>query len=299
MLEVVVMVLMSIIGGCFLVEMFIVRPNWGAVAWGFLPIDATKLMFDEHALLSALGIIGATVMPHNLYLHSSIVQHRLPLEEEEAVEQGRRSDPEEQSSLSTIINYATADSTVALFFAMFINAAILITAAAAFNSRGRTDVTKIEDASELMRAWLGPASSILFGLALLAAGQSSTVTGTMAGQIVFEGHLRMRMKPWLRRLITRVVAVLPALLIIWIAGEDSVDKLLIYSQVILSFQLPFAIIPLIIFAFNPTVTTDEKVKTYWSERSRGWEGVLKITSCLIAGLLIVLNVLFLFIATGK
>jgi manganese transport protein len=107
------------------------------------------------------------------------------------------------------------------------------------------------------------------------------------------------MKPWLRRLITRVVAVLPALLIIWIAGEDSVDKLLIYSQVILSFQLPFAIIPLIIFAFNPTVTTDEKVKTYWSERSRGWEGVLKITSCLIAGLLIVLNVLFLFIATGK
>ena len=306
MLEVFVIVLMSIIGGCFMVELFIVKPDWGAVAYGFMPFSATKLMLDREALFSALGIIGATVMPHNLYLHSSIVQHRLEetdhdgdnvtdMDVEEALKKGTTTMP--TTSLSSIINYATADSTIALFFAMFINAAILVTAAAAFHARGRHDVQHIEDASALMREWLGPASAILFGLALLAAGQSSTVTGTMAGQIVFEGHLRMQMKPWLRRLVTRVVAIVPALFIILLAGRDSINEMLIYSQVILSFQLPFAIVPLIVFAFYPapsTVEADPHVAAFWAQRRKSrWETPLFVVSAIITITLVVLNVLFL------
>lgn len=293
-LEALVMVLMSVVGVCFLVELVLVRPDWKAVALGFLP-RSTELFTDKDALFSALGIIGATVMPHNLYLHSSIVKYRLPqplstfvsddsdveddLDEEVGVADVAEADVEvadvaeadvvaataplqttnqndsethEQlywQSLKNIIKYNTLDTCIALFFALLINAAILIVSAAAFNARGKTDVKHIEDASSLMRDWLGPAASVLFGAALLAAGQSSTVTGTLAGQIVFEGFLRMRMKPWLRRIVTRVVAIVPAVMIIAVAGEDSVNQLLLYSQVVLSFQLPFAIIPLILFAF--------------------------------------------------
>jgi manganese transport protein len=281
---------MSIIGLCFIVELFIVKPVWSQVAYGFLPFSSAQLMFDQHALFSALGIIGATVMPHNLYLHSAIVQHRLPKEDLEE----SQLDEDSPSTLATIIKYTTADSTIALFLAMFINAAILIVGAAAFHARGKTDVQHIEDASALMREWLGPMSAALFGCALLAAGQSSTVTGTMAGQIVFEGHLQMQMKPWLRRLVTRAVAIVPAVLIILIAGADSVNTLLIYSQVILSFQLPFAIIPLTIIAFTPLPTTDPALHEYWNSRKTScWESLLKLAACLIAALLVMLNVLYL------
>ncbi|PJF17416.1 Divalent metal cation transporter MntH [Paramicrosporidium saccamoebae] len=304
-LEGLVIVLMSVIGLCFVVELFIVKPVWSQVAYGFLPFSSARLMFDKHALFSALGIIGATVMPHNLYLHSAIVQHRLP--KEENVEEPKlddrmrlnepQLDEDSPSTLATIINYTTADSTIALFLAMFINAAILIVGAAAFHARGQTDVQHIEDASALMREWLGPLSAALFGCALLAAGQSSTVTGTMAGQIVFEGHLQMQMKPWLRRLVTRAVAIVPAVLIILVAGADSINTLLIYSQVILSFQLPFAIIPLTIFAFTPLPTTDPALREYWSDRKTSrWEPLLKMSAGLIALLLVVLNVLYLFTA---
>lgn len=310
LLELVVMALMTIIGGCFLIELFIVRPNWLSVAYGFLPIQASRLLLDRHALFSALGIIGATVMPHNLYLHSSIVKYNLVESTKEDVEDPASSTGgNAKDSLESMINYATADSTIALFFALFINAAILITAAAAFHSRGQRDVQHIEDASALMRAWLGPAAAILFGLALLAAGQSSTVTGTVAGQIVFEGHLQMRLSPWLRRLITRAVAIVPALLIILVLGANSINRLLIYSQVILSFQLPFAIIPLIIFVFTspreqtraeggpPSTSIDPKVVAYWESRRRSrWEVPLKVLSILIAGLLVVLNIMFLVVS---
>lgn len=323
-LEVIVIALMTVIGGCFLIELFIVRPNWLAVAYGFLPIQASRLLLDRHALFSALGIIGATVMPHNLYLHSSIVKYNLVDSTKEDLEDPPGSTPSDRpkDSLESMINYATADSTIALFFALFINAAILITAAAAFHSRGQLDVQHIEDASALMRAWLGPAAAILFGLALLAAGQSSTVTGTVAGQIVFEGHLRMRLSPWLRRLITRTVAIVPALLIILVFGANSINRLLIYSQVILSFQLPFAIIPLIIFVFTSpkeqgqkqeqeqghahgpegeplpqTTPIDPKVAAYWEGRRRSrWEMPLKVISSLIAGLLVILNIMFLVVS---
>lgn len=320
LLEGLVIVLMSVIGVCFLVELFIVKPDWGAVAYGFLPFSAARLMLDKSALFSALGIIGATVMPHNLYLHSSIVQHRLGIHDQVSLGTGHVNsnvnanandstlDPkststgpkEENLSLSSIINYATADSTVALCFALFINAAILITAAAAFHSRGRHDVQHIEDASALMRDWLGRASAVLFGLALLAAGQSSAVTGTMAGQIVFEGHLKMRMKPWLRRLLTRIVAIVPALFIILVVGRNSINEMLIYSQVVLSFQLPFAIIPLIIFAFTPatdTYETDPLVAEFWAQRRKSrWETPLFIASTIITVTLVMLNILFLITA---
>lgn len=300
-LEMIVIGLMSVVGACFFVELFIVKPNWADVAYGFLPITSTRLLFDSHALFSSLGIIGATVMPHNLYLHSSIVKHRL--EKEYSPQDSIESPPSLQppkTSLSSIINYATADSTLALFFALLINSAILITAAAAFHTRGKLDVQHIEDASNLMRDWLGPASAVLFGCALLAAGQSSTVTGTVAGQIVFEGHLQMRLAPWLRRLVTRVVAIVPALLIILWVGADSVNELLIYSQVILSFQLPFAIIPLIVFAFSPTHSTDPEVYKYWESRKTSMvERPLKAVSWLIASVLIILNVLFLVTTVGQ
>lgn len=320
-LEAIVIVLMTIIGLCFMVELFLVKPVWSEVAYGFLPFSAARLIFDKGALFSALGIIGATVMPHNLYLHSSIVQHRMAAVEgeERDLEEGEEVEEEGEelkaslaqphikddktatsNKLQSIINYATADSTLALFFALFINAAILIVGSAAFHARGQTNVQYIEDASALMRAWLGPGSAILFGLALLAAGQSSTVTGTMAGQIVFEGHLQMRLRPWLRRLITRMVAIAPAIIIILWVGSEGINELLIYSQVILSFQLPFAIIPLTIFAFNPLPNPDSNpvaVKEYWEGRKKArWEGLLKISAVLIAATLVVLNVLLLITA---
>lgn len=349
-LEFFVIALMSIVGGCFLVQVVMVKPDWTEVFLGFIP-RSTALFTDKDALFSALGIIGATVMPHNLYLHSSIVKYRLPaplpkfksdnsddedddadcdvkdevasfndLDRKEKDSAAKASiliiDQDESSywrAIKSIIRYNTLDTVIALFLALLINAAILIVSAAAFNSRGRTDVKHIEDASDLMKEWLGAGASILFGLALLAAGQSSTVTGTLAGQIVFEGFLKMKMAPWLRRIVTRVVAIVPAVLIIYWAGEESVNKLLLYSQVVLSFQLPFAIIPLIVFAFpksnaskstngDSTTITDATMTTGNTKKERpevpqeAGKGVLvtalKISSWIIAAIIIALNIIF-------
>jgi manganese transport protein len=188
-------------------------------------------------LYIAIGILGATVMPHNLYLHSSIVQTRAF----GASVRDRRE----------AVRYAVFDSTVALGFALFVNAAILVLGAAAFHTRGLQDVAEIAGAYKLLSPVLGASlASTLFACALLASGQNSTLTGTLAGQIVMEGFLDIRLKPWVRRLITRAIAIIPAILVIGIAGEGEVTALLILSQVVLSFQLPFAVIPLIQFTAN-------------------------------------------------
>ena len=185
-------------------------------------------------LYIAIGILGATVMPHNLYLHSSIVQTRA----------FGQSKAEKREAL----RYAVIDSTVALFFALFINAAILVLGAAAFHTRGLNEVADIAEAYKLLSPVLGAGfASTLFACALLASGQNSTLTGTLAGQIVMEGFIDLRLKPWLRRLITRSLAIIPAILVIGIAGEGKLTALLILSQVVLSFQLPFAVIPLVQF----------------------------------------------------
>lgn len=304
-LEYLVMVLMGVIGGCFLVEMFIVKPSLRGILAGFVPHEL-RLFTEKEALVAAIGIIGATVMPHNLYLHSSIVKHRLSAAKQEAPAGGAVEEapitllPDNQDGLRSIINFATADTVIALFLALLVNAAILITSAAAFHDRGHHNIRHIEEAAELMRQWLGPASSVIFGLALLAAGQSSTVTGTIAGQIVFEGFLRIRLKPWLRRLVTRVVAIAPALLIVLVTGEESINYLLLVSQVILCFQLPFAIIPLIVFAFSPPAELDlegpsSELRSYWLSRRGSWaELALKGTAWAITAFILCMNVLLVY-----
>ena len=207
-----------------------------AVAGGLIP--SSQIVTDPAMLYIAIGILGATVMPHNLYLHSAIVQTRKVGD----------SEPEKRQA----IRYAVLDSTVALLFAFFINAAILILAAAAFHTSGHQDVAEIGDAHRLLTPLLGTAAaSTLFALALLASGQNSSVTGTLAGQIVMEGFLNIRVRPWLRRLATRAIAIVPAVVVIQMAGESGVGQLLILSQVVLSMNLPFAIIPLIHFTSNP------------------------------------------------
>src|SRR5205814_7121045 len=199
---------------------------------GFVP--SLDLFRNQEMLYIAIGILGATVMPHNLYLHSSLVQTR-----------AFGSEPKQRREA---LRYAIFDSTFALGFALFINAAILVLGAAAFHSRGMHEVAEIADAYKLLTPVLGASlASVLFACALLASGQNSTLTGTLAGQIVMEGFLNIRLRPWLRRLITRSIAIIPAALVIGIAGENKVTSLLILSQVILSFQLPFAVIPLIRF----------------------------------------------------
>jgi len=232
LLEALVIALIATIAGCFLFEIVIARPEIGAVAHGFLPRLA--IVRDPAKLYIAIGILGATVMPHNLYLHSSIVQTRRY--EESAA--GKR----------MAVRYAVADSTVALSLALFINAAILIVAAATFHRAGRTDVAEIQQAYELLTPLLGvTGASAVFAFALLASGQNSTLTGTLAGQIVMEGFLNIRLRPWLRRLITRGIAIVPAALTAIFFGENGTARLLILSQVILSLQLSFAVFPLVRF----------------------------------------------------
>jgi manganese transport protein len=295
---------MSVIGLCFTVELFMVKPEWTKVWLGFIPMD-TRLFTDKEAVFAALGILGATVMPHNLYLHSSIVKHRIAMKKSDGlVVKSGTTDLEDPSNtrraddiedIEGTIKYATADSMVALFLALLINAAILIVSAAAFHARGLSDIKHIEDASALMREWLGPASAIIFGLALLAAGQSSTVTGTLAGQIVFEGFLNLQMTPWMRRLVTRVVAIVPALLIVLLVGQDSINQLLLYSQVILSFQLPFAIIPLIIFVFSPPPPHATQSILEYHRKLVGTrkEQILKFSAWVVAVSIVALNILYL------
>jgi len=237
LVEAFVVTLIASIGACFAYEIFFAHPLWREAAIGFIP--RAEILRNREMLYIAIGILGATVMPHNLYLHSSIVQTR-------AFGASIRDRRE-------AVRYAVFDSTLALGFALFINAAILVLWAAAFHTRGLNNVGEIADAYKLLSPVLGVSlASTLFACALLASGQNSTLTGTLAGQIVMEGFLSIRLKPWLRRLITRVIAITPAALVIGIAGENKVTSLLILSQVILSFQLPFAVIPLIQFTSDRT-----------------------------------------------
>jgi manganese transport protein len=236
LIEAFVITLIVSIAACFAYEIFFAHPLWREAAVGFIP--RLEILRNRQMLYIAIGILGATVMPHNLYLHSSIVQTRAF----GASWKDRRE----------AIRYAVLDSTLALGFALFINAAILVLGAAAFHTRGLNDVAEISEAYKLLSPVLGASlASTLFACALLASGQNSTLTGTLAGQIVMEGFLSLRLKPWLRRLITRSLAILPAALVIGIAGESKVTALLIFSQVVLSFQLPFAVIPLIRFTNDP------------------------------------------------
>ena len=231
-LEAFVIALIVSIGVCFAVELVMARPALAEVARGLVP--TTEIITNPTMLYIAIGILGATVMPHNLYLHSSIVQTRRVLP-----------DP---ASKREAIRFATLDSTVALLFAFFINAAILVLAAATFHGSGHQSVADINDAYHLLTPLLGTtAASTLFAVALLAAGQNSTITGTLAGQIVMEGFLDIRLPAWLRRLITRLIAIVPAVIVTALYGEHGAGVLLILSQVILSLQLSFAVIPLISF----------------------------------------------------
>ena len=235
LIEAFVVTLIATVGVCFAYEIFFAQPLWREAAQGLIP--RAEIFRNREMLYIAIGILGATVMPHNLYLHSSIVQTR-------AFGASIRDRRE-------ALHYAVFDSTLALGFALFINAAILVLGAAAFHTRGLHNVAEIADAYKLLSPVLGASfASTLFACALLASGQNSTLTGTLAGQIVMEGFLDIRLKPWVRRLITRSIAIIPAVLVIGIAGEGKVTALLILSQVVLSFQLPFAVIPLIQFTGN-------------------------------------------------
>ncbi|HEV2641727.1 MAG TPA: Nramp family divalent metal transporter [Candidatus Elarobacter sp.] len=230
-LEALVVGLVALIGGCFLFEIILSRPPVGPMLHGFIP--SASVVTNPRMLYVAIGILGATVMPHNLYLHSSIVQTRRYRE----TASGKRE----------AVRYAFADSTIALSLAFFVNAAILIVAAATFHTSGHSDVAEIQDAYLLLTPLLGAGASTVFALALLASGQNSTLTGTLAGQIVMEGFLQIRLKPWVRRLITRGIAVIPAAIVAILYGESGTAQLLVFSQVVLSMQLSFAVFPLVQF----------------------------------------------------
>ncbi|NMY92136.1 Nramp family divalent metal transporter [Pseudomonas oryzihabitans] len=263
-LEAFVIALLTLIFVCFGVQMVLAQPSIAAIADGFLP--KAEIVTNPAALYLAIGIIGATVMPHNLYLHSSIVQTRAYPRTEEGRRMGLR--------------WAVADSTLALMLALFVNAAILITAAAVFHSAGRTDVAEIQDAYHLLSPMLGVGiASLLFAVALLASGINSTVTATLAGQIVMEGFLSLRIPDWARRLITRGIAVIPVVVVTGLYGESGTAKLLVLSQVVLSMQLPFAVIPLVRF-----VSDRQLMGSFVIGR------LTQVLAWAIAGLIVVLNV---------
>jgi manganese transport protein len=241
-MEAFIIALVAIVGVSFLIEILIAKPVFGEIATGLIPT-----LPNEAALYIAIGIIGATVMPHNLYLHSALVQTRKIAKTKEGIKQA--------------LKWSFIDSAVALNVAFLVNAAILIMAATTFFKRGLVEVAEIKQAHQLMSGLLGSSvAPVLFAVALIAAGQSSTITGTLAGQIVMEGYLRLRINPWMRRLLTRLLAIIPAILVIAIAGEHEVDSLLILSQVILSMQLGFAIIPLIHFVSDKKTMGDFAIK---------------------------------------
>lgn len=260
LLERFIISLIFIIGACFFTEMVIVGPSFIEIGKGLIPSS-----LHANALYIAIGIIGATVMPHNLYLHSSLVQTR-------AIKKN-------PSGLKDAIRYNFIDSTIALNLAFFVNAAILILAASAFHKNGHTAVAEIQDAHSLLSNLFGNLAPTLFAVALICSGQSSTVTGTLAGQVIMEGYLNLRIRPWLRRLLTRLLAVIPAILTISYFGESSLGKLLVLSQVVLSLQLGFAVIPLIHF------TSD---KFHMGEFVIGWK--IKCIAWISAILIISLNI---------
>lgn len=231
-LEAIVLGLIATIGACFFIELLLVRPHWPEVAAGLRP--SWEVLSGQEPLYLAIGILGATVMPHNLYLHSSVVQTRV--------------NGEDEASKRSAIRFARFDTIGSLSLALLVNGAILVLAAAAFHGNGHTEVVEIQDAYHLLDPLVGGAlASFLFGFALLAAGQSSTFTGTIAGQVVMEGFLQAKIPCWQRRLITRALALVPAIAgVLWL-GEGAVGKLLVLSQVVLSLQLPFALWPLIRF----------------------------------------------------
>lgn len=267
-LEAFIIGLLSIIAACFAVQMVAAAPPVAALLKGFMP--APEILTNSQMLYVAIGIIGATVMPHNLYLHSSIVQTRAF----ERTTAGRQE----------AIRWATWDSTIALMLALFINAAILIVAAAAFHTSGHQDVAEIEDAYRLLSPILGlGVASTLFAVALLAAGTNSTVTGTLAGQIIMEGFLRLTIPHWARRLLTRGLAIIPVVVVTFLYGNAGVGKLLLLSQVILSMQLPFAVIPLVLFVSDPKKMGQFVISTK-----------IKVLSWVVAGLILVLNFKLLF-----
>ncbi|MCB0705529.1 MAG: Nramp family divalent metal transporter [Saprospiraceae bacterium] len=263
-MEVFIISLVFVIGFSFLIEMLIISPVYSDVLRGFIP---SKL--NSNALYIAIGIIGATVMPHNLYLHSSLVQTR---KFERSV-----------IGMKTALKMNLFDTTIALNLAFFVNAAILVLAAAAFYSNGYFHVAEIQDASNLLNNLFGSAAPTFFAIALIAAGQSSTITGTLAGQIVMEGHLNLRIQPWLRRLITRLLAIIPALFTIIYFGDQALGNLLILSQVVLSLQLGFAVIPLIHFTSDKKTMKEFAIKTW-----------VKILAWLTASIIVYLNIKLVF-----
>lgn len=267
-LEAFIVALLVVIAGCFAYELAMAQPSVAAIMRGLVP--TSEIVTNPAMLYIAIGILGATVMPHNLYLHSSIVQTRRFGQDDE----GKRD----------AVKHATIDSTVALTLALFINASILILAAATFHTAGRTDVAEIDQAYKLLSPMLGAgAASVLFAVALLASGQNSTVTGTLAGQIVAEGFLDLKLPMWLRRMVTRLLAIVPAVIVVGIAGDSGATKLLVLSQVVLSLQLPFAVVPLVSF------TSDRKQMGALANAL--W---LKIAAWVIAATVIGLNATLLF-----
>ena len=260
--------LIFVIFACFLYEILVSQPEIMPILSNLLP--KKEIIFNPSMLYIAIGILGATVMPHNLYLHSSLVQ--------------TRAYPRTSEGKKMAIKFATIDSTVSLLFAFFINAAILIVSAATFHYSGYKDVADIHDAYKLLSPILGTSlASILFAVALLASGQNSTLTGTLAGQIVMEGFLNLKLKPWLRRLITRLLAIVPAFIIAIIYGEKGTTDLLVLSQVVLSMQLSFAVIPLVMF-------TSDKLKMGEFVN----KPALKILAWIISIIIVVLNLYLLY-----
>ncbi|KAG2450474.1 hypothetical protein HYH02_004975 [Chlamydomonas schloesseri] len=263
-LEVLVGLLTAIIAGCFVYELARSQPDLRAVAAGYLP--SAGMVTDSQQLYLATGILGATVMPHNLYLHSSVIQ--------------TRAYPRTPAGRSLAVRLGGLDSTLSLLLAFCINSAILILAAAAFHEHGRTDVADIGDAYNLLASSLGAkAASILFGVALLAAGQNSTITGTLSGQIVMEGFLAIKCRPWLRRLITRGTAIIPAAVVAAVMGREGVGQLLVLSQVILSLTLPFAVFPLVHFTSS---------RKYLGKYANGW--LVSVTAWALFVLITALNI---------
>jgi manganese transport protein len=262
LLEALVITLLVTVGFCFAALIWMAKPPMAGVLFGFAP--PKELLENPAMLYIAMGILGATVMPHNLYLHSSIVQ--------------TRKYEETAAGKAEAVKFAFLDSTVALSFALFINAAILIVAAASFHTTGNMDVAEIQDAYKLLTPLLGAGASTVFALALLASGQNSTLTGTLAGQIVMEGFLNIRLRPWLRRLITRGIAIVPAAAVAILYGESGTARLLVLSQVILSMQLSFAVFPLVRFTSDP-VKMGEFVNPGW----------LKAAAYLVATIIAALN----------
>ncbi len=278
-LEAVVIAMVALIGGCFAVELLLLQPSWPAIGQGFIPQASTLLNGEE--LFLAAGILGATVMPHNLYLHSSLVKSR----QWESQQDSRKQN--EGEGRKKALKFSTLDALLALSLAFFVNAAILVLAGGSFYGRPGPPVTDLSQAYHLLTPILGTSiASVLFGIALLASGQSSTLTATMAGQVVMEGFLNIRLPDWQRRLLTRCLALIPAMVTVIVLGDLGINKLLVFSQVLLSLQLPFAAIPLVWLCSQPKLM-GELVAPRWLQLV-GWSS---------AGVIVLINGALL-ISTG-